>query len=423
METRLYRTIWRWHFYAGLIVAPVLLAASVTGAIYVFKSEIERVIYADMMFVKPVDSANKVSFENQINAARTAVSPESKLVGLYVSADETRATELSFRAPDKNIYYVFVNSFSGEMQGAWRYGDSFFDIVLKLHTELFAGTVGRVVVEMATSWGIVLLVTGVCLWLPRGKQKFWGVWLPRLRDRRGYVVWRDLHTVPAFYLVIFTFLILLTGLYFSFVVGQGFRAATFLSGGYPESVFDPPKSIAGENAEPISIDALVAAVRRENPNGDLSIEYPFAPDESFAVTISERDLTSPEKSVRLIVNQYTGETLARTDWQDLSLMAKAGTISYPLHIGSIYGLPTKIIAFVSCLLLIFATISGAVMWWIRRPTGKLGTPREIKDYKVSKIIVLTIIVLGVLMPTVGASLILILLADWLMRKVFSRAAR
>ena len=38
----LYRTIWRWHFYAGLFVVPMVLILSLTGAAYLFKPQVER---------------------------------------------------------------------------------------------------------------------------------------------------------------------------------------------------------------------------------------------------------------------------------------------------------------------------------------------------------------------------------------------
>lgn len=38
----LYRTIWRWHFYAGLFVVPMILILSLTGAAYLFKPQVER---------------------------------------------------------------------------------------------------------------------------------------------------------------------------------------------------------------------------------------------------------------------------------------------------------------------------------------------------------------------------------------------
>ena len=41
-RTALYRTVWRWHFYAGLLVIPLVLILSVTGAAYLFKPQIDR---------------------------------------------------------------------------------------------------------------------------------------------------------------------------------------------------------------------------------------------------------------------------------------------------------------------------------------------------------------------------------------------
>ena len=38
----LYRTIWRWHFYAGLFVIPFILVLSATGAAYLFKPQLDR---------------------------------------------------------------------------------------------------------------------------------------------------------------------------------------------------------------------------------------------------------------------------------------------------------------------------------------------------------------------------------------------
>jgi hypothetical protein len=33
----LYRAVWRWHFYAGLIAIPFLISLAVTGGLYLFK--------------------------------------------------------------------------------------------------------------------------------------------------------------------------------------------------------------------------------------------------------------------------------------------------------------------------------------------------------------------------------------------------
>ena len=41
----LYKAIWRWHFYAGLMFTPFLLILAVTGGMYLFKPQIEEKLY------------------------------------------------------------------------------------------------------------------------------------------------------------------------------------------------------------------------------------------------------------------------------------------------------------------------------------------------------------------------------------------
>ena len=39
-----YARLWRWHFYAGLIIAPVLIIMSVTGGMYLLQPQIEAAV-------------------------------------------------------------------------------------------------------------------------------------------------------------------------------------------------------------------------------------------------------------------------------------------------------------------------------------------------------------------------------------------
>ncbi|WP_233622870.1 PepSY domain-containing protein, partial [Burkholderia seminalis] len=40
-----YRTLWRWHFYAGLFVMPFLVILAITGTLYCFQPQIEPLLY------------------------------------------------------------------------------------------------------------------------------------------------------------------------------------------------------------------------------------------------------------------------------------------------------------------------------------------------------------------------------------------
>ncbi|HUO68329.1 MAG TPA: PepSY domain-containing protein, partial [Gammaproteobacteria bacterium] len=50
-ETSLYRAVWRWHFYAGLLVLPFLSLLAVTGGLYLFKPEIDHAVYRALIDV------------------------------------------------------------------------------------------------------------------------------------------------------------------------------------------------------------------------------------------------------------------------------------------------------------------------------------------------------------------------------------
>jgi uncharacterized iron-regulated membrane protein len=41
-QSAFYRTVWRWHFYAGLFVMPFILLLSLTGSVFLFKPQLDR---------------------------------------------------------------------------------------------------------------------------------------------------------------------------------------------------------------------------------------------------------------------------------------------------------------------------------------------------------------------------------------------
>ena len=79
-SSRLYRAVWRWHFYAGLIVAPFLTILAVTGLVMLFVTGVAPE-YGDWLKVTP--QAQQLSITQQVDKA-LAAHPGSKL-GKYVT--------------------------------------------------------------------------------------------------------------------------------------------------------------------------------------------------------------------------------------------------------------------------------------------------------------------------------------------------
>lgn len=412
-RSSLYRVFWRWHFYAGILVTPVLLVVAITGGLYVFKDELEGILYRSSLYVEP--GSARVPIEEQIAATKANLPEGYRIASVSVWADPTRSTEVFCLAKGQPFRQVYVDPYSGAIRGELS-GDGLFRTVLKLHRTLFLGTTGRVVVELTTGWAILLLVTGLYLWWPR-KGSVAGVLYPRLLAK-PYVVLRDLHTVAGFYLLPVAILIALTGLLYTLVWGSGFHLAAEKAGAFERT---PLKSVSPPDAKPLTFDAAFDIARARYPNAKvLTLSVPAKPD--AALEFFAAGTTGPSLQGTFALDHSTGEVLSDVPAERQPALRQWSNWNYPLHVGSVLGTSTKVIWLSACLVLVALPVTGVWMWWKRRPKGQTGFPRR-PEVRVSRWLVGLIALLGVLLPVVGVSMIVILLGEWGMRLFRSRRVR
>jgi uncharacterized iron-regulated membrane protein len=401
-STRLYRVIWRWHFYAGVIVAPVLIVMAATGALYIFKDEIEQALYAKQMFVEP--SAQRVPLEQQLDAAQAAMPPGFRVTQFEVAPEADRATVI-YLTNDKAYERMFVDPYRGTALGQAG-SDAFFRIVLQIHRTLFAGTPGRIVVELVTCWTIVLLVTGTYLWWPRSRTKVWGAWLPRLR-RHPYLALRDLHAVSGVYAALVALLIACTGLIYTYVWGQGYQLAALKTGAY-EVFYNPPQSRSPAETARLPLDQITAVAAKAMPGCTVGTTIPRDPRGAFVV-FGTRPI-GPSSDGVVIVDHATGEVLQQRTTSQYKALGWWASWNYPLHVGSVLGLWTKVPWLVARLVLMLLPVTGVWMWWHRRPKGRSGFPRK-PEVRVPRWLVGVILLLAAVLPALGLSIVAILLGD------------
>ena len=65
-----YNLAWRWHFYAGLFVAPFMVLLAVTGIIYLFKPQLDPLMYGHLLTVPAAERA--LSADEQLQRAKAA---------------------------------------------------------------------------------------------------------------------------------------------------------------------------------------------------------------------------------------------------------------------------------------------------------------------------------------------------------------
>ncbi|MGH8324470.1 MAG: PepSY domain-containing protein, partial [Steroidobacteraceae bacterium] len=118
-STSLYRTIWRWHFYAGLLVLPFLVMMAITGGAYLFKPELDHWVYRVLEDVPP--RAAPFAPAGRI-IARVEATLNGRVIELTPSTARTRAVRLLVRGPSGAALTVFADPYDGRVTGSTPYG-------------------------------------------------------------------------------------------------------------------------------------------------------------------------------------------------------------------------------------------------------------------------------------------------------------
>lgn len=435
-----YNLAWRWHFYAGLFVAPVMILLAITGIIYLFKPQLDPLLYRDLMVVEA--GHHQQSADQLLQQIHTAY-PKGQ-VSQYLPAIATdRSAQFVVKDAGRELN-VFINPYDGTLLGEQDAKSNLQAVARALHGELMIGTVGDRLVELAAGWGIVLVVSGIYLWWPRGKSSAGVLW-PRL-NARGRLLWRDLHAVTGFWGSALLLLMLLSGMTWTGFWGakyadvwNRFPAAMWNDVPHsdqqarelnsatrqtvPWAVENTPMPQSGAHAEhaghsmassapaapQVSLQQVqeLAATRSVEPG--YSITLPSSADGVYTIAVFADD---PRNDATLHVDQYTGKVLVDVRWQDYNGVARATEVGVMLHEGKMFGPLNQIIVLLICLMILLGSVSGLVMWWKRRPEGGLGVPPLRHDLPKWKTAIVIMVALGVVFPLVGVSLLAVWVLDW-----------
>ena len=470
-----YRMLWRWHFYAGLFVMPLLLLLSITGTLYVFKPQVEAVLYKDRLFVAaPAQNTVRLSYDDLARAAQATLPAQASLLRVNVDDTADHSTELVYRLPSGRKTSIYLNPYNGKVLGRLDIDRRFMQVVRNLHRDLMLGSWGGILMELAATWTLVMLATGIALWWPDKSHPGLNA-KGRLRPRaqlRGRLWWRDLHTVIGIWFAAGAFFFVLSGMPWSGVWGANFKAlATSMSFGYPDGArraghihsaqpgqprladqpFTQTPWATGDTAVPHSAHAGHDVAAQSDAAMDTMPDMPDMPGmpSSHASRTSPPDRASLDKVITSIrraglaggyelavpqtpdgvfsasyypedprgqrtlhLDQFSGELIAQTSYAEYGFIARAISFGTALHMGQLAGLANQIICAVIALALGGLSLSGLIMWWSRRPRGTLAAPARTASAKVARGWKLGLGVLGLVFPLMGLSLILVALLDW-----------
>lgn len=428
-NSSLFRTVWRWHFYAGLFVMPMVLILATTGATYIFKPQVER--WEEASF-RDLPAGNPVTADDQVAAALAAY-PGAQLSSYRVPelAGDAALVHVTLPRPDKLMRDVFVSP-QGQVVGSLDPKARIMEVVQRIHGQLLLGKRGSWLVELAASWAIVMIITGLFLWWPKGRGLAGVVW-PRLGGG-GRQTLRDLHAVTGFWVSGFAMVLLLTGLPWADVWGSAFKAVRAemgwiksqngkagqdwtIGGRGPDASSEHAghdHSAMGDMAgqmpamKSVSLGQMVANARSEQ----LAFPVLVSPPGDGAMTWTVKS-DSQDRPLRVTIHYdaMTGQETSREAFADKHAIDRVIGYGVAWHEGALFGWINQLIGALTALALVTLAVSGFLMWRRRKPANRLGAPPELPERMLGTGVKAVFAMLFLLLPLFAASVMVLWLFD------------
>ncbi|WP_085035686.1 PepSY-associated TM helix domain-containing protein [Ensifer aridi] len=425
----LYRAVWRWHFYAGLLVLPFMITLAITGALYLFRDEIDAIVHANLKQVE-IRAGAATATPSAMVAAAVAAHPGTA-VKFTDPASPTASAEITVSTGTEGKLAVYVDPYSGKVLGSLPDRGTLMWTIRYLHSLKYFGTFTRALIEIAGGWSILLVGTGIYLWWPR--QQTGGVLSVRGTPKRR-VFWRDTHAVTGIFVGFFIVFLAITGMPWSGVWGAkvnewangnnfgyptGVRVAVPMSDEHLDHIVNTswslkqakvPQSAGHQHgATPIGLDEAVATFDDLGLHDGYAINIPTTPTGVYSGSVYPDDL-SQQRVVHL--DQYSGKALIDMSYSDYGPLGKWLEWGLNVHMGQEFGLANQIVLLAVCIAIVALAASAGVMWWKRRPAGSLGVPPMPSDKRVFRGLLAILIAGGIVFPLVGLSLVIMLVLDW-----------
>lgn len=430
----LYNTIWRWHFYAGLFVIPFVLLLAVTGAAYLFKPQVDR--WEERAF-QNLPASDAVSPQVQVEAALAAF-PGSRFNSYRLPERPGDAAMVHLAIPDgSTMRDVFVSP-QGHVLGSIVPDSRLMEWTKRIHGQLLLGKRGSWLVELAASWAIVLVLSGLYLWWPRGRGLTGVIWPSRKNGKRAF--WRDLHAVTGFWISALVLVMLVTGLPWAGLWGSAFKAAreemgwvkgssNWTLGGEPQpqstdlhaahdhtGMMQTP--LAPAAATPLArLDDIVTKGQQEKLAFPVVVTPPGVPGPFGAAPVMAWTVRSDAQNrplqMTITYDPATGREISRRSFADGHVIDRLVGYGIAWHEGQLFGWINQLIGVLTAIGLIILSVSGFILWRRRKPQDALGAPPPAKTPPRMAGVVTILLVLAALLPLLAASL----LALWLFERL------
>lgn len=367
------------HLWLSIPVGLFISLICFSGAILVFETEITECINRKLYVV---DKSNGERLPvSEIVQKVTAELPDSASVSsVQISSNPKRTYRLGIEGQNRTS--VYVNPYTGEIVDTHTHKpNNFFGQVRQLHRWLmFRGDsriIGRRIVGISTIVMVVILLTGLIVWLPKNRKMARN--RLRIRFRSGWrIFWYDFHVAIGFYATLLLLVMALTGLTWSFgwyrnVFYSAFGVETRQShqgGGGAGNRQQRGRNMREEKKPSIDYTIWDKAVEGALKNAE---SYKTLTVTSNAVSIVSNNVVSNNRaSDRYTFDSETGVITEISLYSEQPRQNKLRGWIYSFHTGSWGGIVVKILYFIAAIVGGLLPLTGYYLWFKRKYKRKVS---------------------------------------------------
>ncbi|GAB08866.1 hypothetical protein GOARA_021_01030 [Gordonia araii NBRC 100433] len=426
----------RLHFYAGILIAPFLLVATVSGGLYALAPSAEAVVYRDLLTTQHDGPPRTIAA--QVESARAA--QHGEVTAVDPAAEPGQTTRVYFTDPslgESERRTVFVDPASARVLGSSvTYGSNgalpMRAWISQLHRNLHLGEPGRVYSELAASWLWVVALGGLALWLNRFRTRRRNTGAPWWRvgvvERRGNQRARTLnwHGAVGVWLVVGVVFLSATGLTWSQYAGANIAdLRSHLSWQRP-SLPSAPSSHHHHDGPVVAVDDdrlddLLTTARNHGLDGRVEIALPTEAGSPVTITQTRQPWRYTVDSIA--VDPVSMHVTAQLPFSQWSWPAKLTDWAIQLHMGILFGWVSALALFSLMAALTTVIVRGYLMWWRRGPGTRPGRAPKRGTWRTAAVaadrrsrtafalLIAATVLVGWFVPLLGISLLAFLVVD------------
>lgn len=389
----IFRLVNNWlHLWLGLSSGIIVFIICLMACLWVFNHEI-----IDLMIPKKerqyiLASSQSLISPSKIVSIADSLYPNDMVRGITYTRDHPVSFTVRVKDTAGKVQPVvnLLHPYTGEYLGVQQEDTSSEEQLRKKLNSFFAWTlsghrflwlprdIGRPIVNYATLIFSITLITGLVWWYPKK-------WTKSTRDKSFKVKWKagwkrinlDLHNVVGFYSFLLVLLLAVTGMYYGI---DWLNRALYWSTNWGTSLAE--RSSVSSDTTKMGLQEVYAPVFDQKINTILTtykdphyltITYPDTAQKKGTISVYIRNNMDRQFNNRYYsFDQFTGEflpnsiTLFNKDYYELSAGEKFRRLNYDIHVGSIWGLPTKILAFFLTAIAGSLPITGFIIWYNRK---------------------------------------------------------